>query len=206
MISRRLALVSAALLAATAFAAPASAEPRVGEPAPTFTATDSNGRSVSLGDLKGKTVVLEWTNDECPFVRKHYVGQNMQALQKKWTGKGVVWLTVVSSPPGEQGYADATKANALTAERGASPSAVLLDPAGDLGRNYRAQVTPHMYVVDPKGVLAYMGGIDDKPSTKIDDLKGARNYVDQALAEIETGKPVSTRTARPYGCTVKFTS
>ena len=208
MTTTRRTTISVALLAAAAFAiaAPASAEPRVGEPAPTFTATDSNGKAVSLGELKGKTVVLEWTNDECPFVKKHYVGQNMQALQKKWTGKGVVWLTVASSPPGEQGYVDAAKANKLTADRGAAPSAVLLDPKGDIGRAYKAQVTPHMYVIDGKGTLAYMGGIDDKPSNRIEDLKGAKNFVDTALTEMGEGKAVSVKTARPYGCTVKFTS
>lgn len=210
MISRR---TAATLLAGAAFAGAASPSfaqtqtgPRIGEAAPDFTASDTSGRRISLADFKGKTVVLEWTNDECPFVRKHYVRQNMQALQKKWTGKDVVWLTVISSPPGEQGYADAAKANQLTAERGAAPSAVLLDPTGDVGRAFKAQVTPHMYVVKPDGILAYMGGIDDKPSTKLEDLKGATNYVDNALTELTSGKPVTTTTARPYGCTVKFTS
>lgn len=211
-VTRRDVVAAAVAVAALAKfgAAPAWAEtapaPRIGAPAPAFSAVDSNGRTVSLADLKGKTVVMEWTNDECPFVRKHYTGQSMQALQKKWTAQDVVWLTVVSSPPGEQGYADAAKANALTVERGASPSAVLLDPAGDLGRLYKAQVTPHMYVIGRDGTLAYMGGIDDKPSTKTEDLKGARNFVDAALADISAGRPVATTTARPYGCTVKFTS
>ncbi|WP_375461037.1 redoxin domain-containing protein [uncultured Enterovirga sp.] len=182
------------------------AGPQIGAAAPNFTATDANGRKVSLADYKGKTVVLEWTNDECPFVKKHYSSQNMQALQKKWTGKDVVWLTLISSPPGEQGYADAAKANKLTADRGAAPTAVVLDPAGDVGRTFKAQVTPHMYVVKPNGVLAYMGGIDDKPSSKVEDVKGAKNFVDAALTELSEGKPVSTTTARPYGCTVKFTS
>ena len=184
----------------------ASSAPAVGAPAPDFKATDSNGRTVSLADLRGKTVVLEWTNDECPFVGKHYGGRNMQALQTKWTAKDVVWLTVVSSPPGEQGYADAAKANKLTADRGAAPSAVLLDPAGDLGRLYRAQVTPHMYVIKGDGTLAYMGGIDDKPSTRLEDLKTAKNFVDAALTDLAAGRPVATTTARPYGCTVKFTT
>lgn len=200
-------LACASLVAAATIAgAQGEAGPRVGAPAPSFTSTDSNGRSVSLADMKGKTVVLEWTNDECPFVRKHYMGENMQALQKKWTGKDVVWLTIISSPPGEQGYATAEKANKLTVDRGAAPTAVLLDPKGDVGRAYKAQVTPHMYVIAPDGKLAYMGGIDDKPSAKVEDLKGARNYVDAALTELAAGKPVSTTTARPYGCTVKFSS
>lgn len=210
MITRRTLTV---LLAGTALAGAASlsfaqpaAGPRIGEAAPNFTAVDASGKKVSLADYKGKTVVLEWTNDECPFVRKHYGSQNMQALQKKWTAKDVVWLTVISSPPGEQGYADATKANQLTVERGAAPTAVVLDPSGDVGRTYKAQTTPHMYVVNPNGVLAYMGGIDDKPSNKPEDVKGAKNFVDAALTELADGKPVSVTTARPYGCTVKFTS
>ena len=190
--------------ASTAFAV--AAGPRIGAPAPDFKAVDSNGRGVTLAGLRGSTVVLEWTNDECPFVRKHYGGKSMQALQKKWTDNKIVWLTVISSPPGEQGYADAAKANRLTVERGAAPTAVLLDPEGDLGRLYKAQTTPHMYVFNPEGVMAYMGGIDDKPSTRIDDLKGARNYVDAALSDMAAGRPVAVSTARPYGCTVKFTT
>jgi hypothetical protein len=150
--------------------------------------------------------VLEWTNDGCPFVKKHYNGQAMQALQKKWTEKGVVWLSVVSSPPGEQGHVDGAAANKLTAERGAAPSAVLLDPKGEVGRAFGAQVTPHMYVVKGDGTLAYMGGIDDKPSTRVEDLKSAKNFVDAALTEVTEGKPVSVTTSRPYGCVVKYTS
>lgn len=200
------ALVAGAFLAGHALAVGPAAGPRVGAPAPDFSATDSNGRKLSLSELKGKTVVLEWTNDECPFVRKHYEGQNMQALQKKWTAKDVVWLTVISSPPGEQGYADSAKANKLTSERGAAPTAVLLDPEAEVGRAYKAQVTPHMYIIRGDGVLAYMGGIDDKPSARLEDLKGAKNYVDMALTELAEGKPVSVTTSRPYGCSVKFSS
>ena len=201
-------LFAGTLLAAGALSAGAFAEsgPKVGAPAPSFTATDSNGKQVSLADFKGKTVVLEWTNDGCPFVKKHYGGQAMQGLQKKWTEKGVVWLSVVSSPPGEQGHVDGPAANKLTAERGAAPTAVLLDPKGDVGRAFGAQVTPHMYVVKGDGTLAYMGGIDDKPSTKLEDLKTAKNFVDAALSEVTEGKPVSVTTSRPYGCTVKYTS
>lgn len=201
-----LALALSTGAAFSAFAVTPVSGPRVGAPAPAFTATDSAGKSVSLADLKGKTVVLEWTNDECPFVRKHYGSQSMQSLQKKWTDKGVVWLSVISSIPGEQGYADAAKANKLTADRGAAPSSVLLDPKGDLGRTFGAQVTPHMYVIKGDGTLAYMGGIDDKPSTKQDDLKGAKNFVDAALTEIGEGRTVSVTTSRPYGCTVKYSS
>ena len=211
-ISRRTALAAAivtgaALGAAATFAGaqPASG-PRIGAAAPDFTIVDTNGRKQSLSDYRGKTVVLEWTNDECPFVRKHYSSASMQGLQKKWTGSNVVWLSVISSAPGEQGFVSPEKANQLTVDRGAAPSAVLLDPAGDLGRTYKAQTTPHMYVIKGDGVLAYMGGIDDKPSSQAADLKGAKNFVDAALSEIAAGKDVSVTTSRPYGCTVKFAS
>ena len=182
------------------------AQARIGAPAPAFTLADSNGKTVSLADFKGKTVVLEWTNHDCPYVRKHYGGNNMQALQKKWTAQGVVWLTLISSAPGTEGYVSAAEANKLTAERGAAPSDVLFDPKGDVGRVYGAQVTPHMYVIKGDGTLAYMGGIDDKATTRLEDLKTAKNYVDAALDEIAQGKPVTTTTARPYGCTVKYQS
>lgn len=209
IVTKRSTLAAAAALALLGFGSAALAQgaaPAIGKPAPSFAATDADGRPVSLADYKGKTVVLEWTNDECPFVRKHYGGQNMQALQKKWTAKDVVWLTIISSPPGEQGYADGPKAKKLTADRGAAPTAVVLDPKGDVGRSYKALTTPHMYIVKGDGTLAYMGGIDDKPSTKVEDLKTAKNFVDAALGEIEAGKPVSVPTSRPYGCSVKFSS
>ena len=204
--TRRFTLAFAAAMALSGSAGYAAAQPAIGKPAPDFTAKDADGKSVSLADYKGKTVVLEWTNDECPFVKKHYGGQNMQALQKKWTAKDVVWLTIVSSPPGEQGSADGPRAKRLTADRGAAPTAVVLDPTGDVGRAFKAQVTPHMYIVRGDGTLAYMGGIDDKPSAKTEDLKGAKNFVDAALTEMADGKPVSVQTSRPYGCTVKFSS
>jgi hypothetical protein len=182
------------------------AEARLDAPAPDFTLTDSNGRSVSLADFKGKTVVLEWTNHECPYVRKHYGGNNMQALQKKWTGQGIIWLTLISSQPGAQGFVHGLEANKLTEDRGAAPTAVLLDPKGGVGRTYGAQVTPHMYVISGDGALLYMGGIDDKPTTRLEDLKTAKNFVDAALSEVAQGRPVSVKTARPYGCTIKYAS
>jgi peroxiredoxin len=189
---------------------PGSADPasqaRVGAPAPGFTLKDSNEKTVSLADFKGKTVVLEWTNHDCPYVRKHYGGNAMQSLQKKWTAQGVVWLTLISSQPGSQGFVAPLEANKLTTDRGAAPTAVLFDPKGDVGRSYGAQVTPHMYVITPAGTLAYMGGIDDKPTTRIEDLKGAHNYVDAALTEVLAGKPVTTTTARAYGCSIKYSS
>ena len=187
-------------------ATPALAEPKVGAPAPAFTAVDSNGKTVNLSDYKGKTVVLEWTNDGCPYVRKHYGSGNMQALQKKWTDEGIVWLSVISSPPGEQGFADAARANALTSERKAAPSAVLLDPKQQVAKSYGALVTPHMYIITPEGTLAYAGAIDDKPTARTGDIKGATNYVDNALSELKRGKPVATPTSRAYGCVVKYSS
>lgn len=188
---------------ALAYAAP---QARTGEPAPTFSLTDSNGNAVSLTDFKGKTVVLEWTNHECPYVRKHYGANNMQMLQKKWTAQGVVWLTLISSAPGTQGYVTGEEANKLTAQRAAAPSHVLLDPKGDVGRAYGAQTTPHMYVIKADGTLAYMGGIDDRPTTRLEDLKTAKNFVDAALTELAEGKSVSATSARPYGCSVKYSS
>lgn len=187
-------------------AAPSHAEPKVGSPAPAFSAVSSDGKTVNLADYRGKTVVLEWTNDGCPYVRKHYGTGNMQALQKKWTDQGIVWLSVISSPPGEQGFADGARANALTAERKASPSAVLLDPKQQVARAYGATVTPHMYIIKPDGTLAYAGGIDDKATARPADVKDAKNFVDAALAELKAGKPVSTPATRAYGCTVKYAS
>lgn len=183
-----------------------AAQARIGAPAPSFSLTDSSGKSVSLADFKGKTVVLEWTNHDCPYVRKHYGGNAMQALQKKWTGQGVVWLTLISSEPGSQGFVTAAQANKLTADRGAAPSAVLFDPKGDAGRAYGATVTPHMYVITGNGTLAYMGGIDDKATTRQEDLKTAKPFVDLALGEVTQGKPVSVTTSRAYGCTIKYSS
>jgi hypothetical protein len=194
------------LLAASSRAADTSPQARLGAPAPNFTLVDSNGNSVSLADFKGKTVVLEWTNHECPYVRKHYGGNNMQGLQKKWTALDVVWLTLISSHPGAQGFVHGLEANKLSEERGAAPTAVLLDPQGGVGRSYGAQVTPHMYVITGDGALVYMGGIDDKPTTRLEDLKTAKNFVDAALSEVVAGKAVTVKTSRPYGCTIKYSS
>jgi hypothetical protein len=180
----------------------AIAQALIGAAAPPFTLTDSNGRNLSLADFKGKTVVLEWTSHECPYVGKHYRGNNMQALQRKWTGQGVVWLSVISSAPGQPGYVSPQQANKLTADRGA----VLLDPTGKVGHAYGARTTPHMYVINGEGALVYKGGIDDKPTARLQDLKSARNFVDQALSEISQGNPVSITTSRAYGCSIKYGS
>ena len=195
-------VASAALLAAVAGRASAAAV--VGQPAPAFTATDSNGKGQSLAEYKGKFVVLEWNNNECPFVGKHYGSGNMQSLQKTYTGKGVVWLTINSSAPGKEGNVDAAQANAIVKQRGAAPSAYVLDPKGDIGRAYGAKTTPHMFVIDPQGRIVYAGGIDDKPSTDLADVKTARNYVKDALDEAMAGKPVSVSVSQPYGCAVKY--
>jgi alkyl hydroperoxide reductase subunit AhpC len=179
---------------------------RVGEPAPDFTGTDSHGKTVRLADLKGKFVVLEWHNDGCPYVGKHYGSGNMQRLQREWTGKGVVWLTVISSAEGQQGYVTADQADAYFKGKNGAQTAVLLDPTGTIGRIYDARTTPHMFVIDPKGTLIYNGAIDDKPTTDRADVAGATNYVSAALTEAMSGKPVTRSTSRPYGCSVKYGS
>jgi peroxiredoxin len=200
-IMRRILTASAtafALLATPAFAA------KVGDPAPEITVTDSNGKPVTLSSFKGKTVVLEWTNHECPYVRKHYGSGNMQALQGEATGQGVVWLSVVSSRRGAQGYVSGLEANKLTDDRKAKPTAVLLDGDGKAGRLYGASSTPNMFVIDKDGKLAYAGAIDDKPTSNPADVKGARNFVRDALAAVAAGKAPSPATTRPYGCSVKY--
>jgi len=182
----------------------ATAAPKIGEPAPDFTLNGSDGKSYALSTFRGKYVVLEWTNHECPFVRKHYGSGNMQAQQKELTGKGVAWLSIVSSAPGQQGSVDVAAARELTRSRGAAPTAVLLDPSGEVGHKYDARTTPHMFVVAPDGKLIYMGGIDSIPSSDAEDIAKATPYVKVALAEAMGGKPVSSPSTRPYGCSVKY--
>jgi peroxiredoxin len=187
------------MLVAPAFAAAAG----VGQAAPDFTLTDTAGKPVRLSDFKGKTVVLEWNNPGCPFVRKHYQG-NMQALQKEATGQGVTWLTIISSAPGTQGHVSAGQADELTAQRKAGPTAVLLDPTGTVGQLYGATNTPHMYVIDKAGTLVYAGAIDDRPTSRRSDVQGANNYVRAALQSVAAGQPIKTPITRAYGCTVKY--
>lgn len=182
----------------------AQSGPKLGVAAPEFTARDSTGREVSLSNFKGKIVVLEWTNHDCPYVKKHYGTGNMQALQKEAATQGVVWLTISSSAPGGQGHVNGLEAEKLTADRNASPTAFLLDHEGLIGRRYAATATPHMYVIDKAGVLVYMGAIDDKPTTNRDDVQGARNYVREALASLAAGQPVKTASTRVYGCSIKY--
>jgi peroxiredoxin len=201
---RRTLLVFAAAAALSAGAALAA--PQIGQPAPAFQARDMNGQLVSLDQFKGKTVVLEWTNNGCPYVGKHYNSQNMQTLQKQATAEGVEWLTIVSSAPGMQGYLTGPEAKAWKARVGAHSSDVILDPAGKVGRAYEAKATPHMFIVDKTGKLAYMGGIDDRPYDDPASLKGARNYVRAALDDLKAGRPVAQAVTRPYGCSVKYAS
>ena len=177
---------------------------KVGEAAPAFSANTTTGKGVSLADQRGTIVVLEWTNHDCPYVRKHYESGNMQALQKEITAQGVVWLTLISSSPGTQGYLTPKQADELTSTRKANPTAVLLDPTGAVGRAYGATNTPHMYVIDKAGLLVYAGAIDDRPTTRRSDVQGAHNYVRAALDDISAGRPVQTPVTRAYGCTVKY--
>ena len=193
-------VLASLLLAATA----ASAAVKVGEPAPDFTLAGADGKTYSLGSFKGKYVVLEWTNHECPFVKKHYGSGNMQSQQKELTGKGAVWLSIVSSAEGKQGHVDAAQALELTKRRNAAPTAVLLDPSGEVGHKYDARTTPHMFVVAPDGTLIYMGGIDSIASADADDIAKAIPYVKVALGEAMAGKPVTNASTRPYVCSVNY--
>jgi hypothetical protein len=199
-----IALGAAVLTCTASSGATERAGPRVGMPAPDFVGTDSNGKTVALKELRGRTVVLEWTNHECPFVGKHYRSGNMQALQKDAVGQGVVWLTILSSAPGTQGNVTPAQANELTRSRGAAPTAVILDPSGAIGHAYRARSTPHMFVIDKAGNVAYMGGIDDKPTTDVGDVATAKNYVRLALVAVAAGQPVKDAVTQPYGCSIKY--
>jgi peroxiredoxin len=195
-----LALVAAFSFTVTVLAA------SVGDSAPDFTGTDTHGQTHKLSDYRGKFVVLEWTNNGCPFTQKHYNSGNMQSLQKEWTAKGVVWLTILSSAPGEQGYMTAGDENAYMSKVHADPTAAILDPTGTIGREYSARTTPHMFVIDPSGKLIYAGAIDDHPTPDPEDIKSSKNYVSEALSEAMAGKPVATSSTRPYGCSVKYAS
>jgi peroxiredoxin len=195
-----LAGAAAALMPSLAFAA----SPELGKPAPLFAAVDSNGKAWSLADLKGKVVVIETTNHDCPYVRKHYNARNMQTQQREATAKGVVWLTSASSATGEEGYVTAQQANNLTRKRDAAPAAVLLDPQSKIARAYGATVTPHMYIIDANGILVYKGGIDSIPSSDVSDIPRAKQYVRVGLDEVLTGKSVTDASTRPYGCSLKY--
>lgn len=192
------------LIAGAAFAliaAPAMAKTPTGAQAPDFTVADSNGVTHSLSDFRGKNVVLEWTNHKCPYVVKHYSADNMQATQRFTTGDDTVWLSVISSAPGKQGHVSGVAANALTAERGASPTAVLLDESGDMGRAYDAKTTPHMYIINPAGTLVYQGAIDSNRSSNPATIPGATNYVKAAFEDLNA---IAVNDTQPYGCTIKY--
>ncbi len=203
-VTRRQALTALAASTLIASAPPTRAAVQTGRPAPDFTATDSRDAQHTLAAYRGKTVILEWTNHACPYTAKHYATGNMQALQAAATGAGAVWLSVISSRPGEQGHVEPAEADRLTATRDAKPTAVLLDPKGQLGRLYDARTTPHMFVIDGTGTLVYMGAIDDRPSASPSSVRGARNYVREALDAMAAGRPVAVAATRPYGCSVKY--
>jgi peroxiredoxin len=190
-------------LALIALAIPALAV-APGTPAPDFKGTDSNGVQHSLSDYRGKYVVLEWANKGCPYDQKHYLSGSMENLQKEWTAKGVVWLSVISSAPGQQGYVTPSEENTYLKTMHATPTAALLDPTSTIARLYEAKTTPHIFVIDPTGKLIYQGAIDDKPTTEQQDLKGARNYLNEALTSAMAGNPVPVASTRPYGCSVKY--
>lgn len=175
-----------------------------GRPAPAFSEKDSNGKTFSLSQLKGRYIVLEWLNHDCPFVKKHYNSGNMQKLQRETRKQGVVWFSVNSSAAGKQGYNSPAATNRLTQQKKASPSAVLLDGNGNMGRAYGAKTSPHMIVINPQGVVIYNGAIDDKPTTDVADVKSAKNYVTAALAQARRGQKVSVSRTQPYGCAVKY--
>ena len=191
-------LTAAALVVSTANAAPP------GNIAPAFKENNTAGKEVQLSDFAGKTVILEWTNDGCPFVQKHYNSKNMQATQEAATEDGAIWISVISSKPGSQGYVTAAQADALTSDRGAKPTHVLLDPDGSMGRAYGAKTTPHMYIITPDGKIAYNGAIDSIKSNKVDDVPKATNYVLAGLASLKAGKTPDPALTVPYGCDVKY--
>lgn len=177
---------------------------QTGEAAPNFSLTDTYGDTHSLSNYQGKFVILEWINHDCPFVRKHYVSGNMQSLQRFASENDVVWLSIASSAPGLQGNYPADEWNEMTQDKGANPTAVLLDESGVVGRAYNAKTTPHMYIINPEGTLIYQGAIDDRPSTDPEDIPGSLNYVQKGLKEAFAGKSISEDTTTAYGCSVKY--
>lgn len=182
----------------------ADSRPVVTETAPNFSLTDTNGVLVELNQFKGKPVILEWTNHLCPFVEKHYKSNKMQSLQQKYANDGVVWLTIISSAEGKQGYVSAEQANELTSERNASPTHILLDKDGKVGKLFGAETTPHIFIVDSDSKLIYKGAIDDIRSTDVADIEKAVNYVDQVMSELNAGQPISVQETKAYGCSIKY--
>ena len=194
----------ATLTCALALAAlPAAAVP-VGKPAPDFTLNDVSGKPVKLSDFKGKYVVLEWVNPECPYVQKHYNSGNLPALQKEYGEKNVTWLAINSSNPRAGDYKTPAQMQTWMKQKSGAPGATLMDESGKVGRAYGARTTPHMYIIDPKGQTIYAGAIDDRPTANPADVKSAKNFVRAAMGEALSGKPVSAASTTPYGCTVKY--
>ncbi|MGE0597090.1 MAG: redoxin domain-containing protein [Hyphomonadaceae bacterium] len=210
MISRRTMLLGAVAVVGLAgaayygFSQPAEAAVETGAAAPDFSVQDANGQTRTLSEFAGRTVVLEWTNDGCPYVRKFYDAGAMQTLQREAAADGVVWLQVISSAPGEQGHHDGAGARARVEQDNAAPAATLLDPTGVMGRAYGARNTPHMYVINAEGQLVYQGAIDDRPTARPSSLEGATNYVELALADLAAGRPVGISETTAYGCSVKY--
>jgi len=193
------------ILIALGLAAAACADgPAPGKPAPDFTGRLTNGETVTLSDLRGKPVMLEWTNHDCPYVRKHYGSGNMQRTQRALTEGGVTWISIISSAPGKQGYVSAAEADQLSQSRGTYNDMLILDPSGEIGRLYGAKTTPQMFLIDAEGILQYMGAIDDRPSARSSSLEGATNYALQAWAQLKAGNEVSPDSTQPYGCSVKY--
>ena len=198
---------AAAAITALSIAAPASAKIATGSNVADMTVTDSNGAVHNLSDFAGKKVILEWTNADCPYVKKHYSTDNMQKTQKLTTADSeTVWLSIISSAPGKQGYVDGATANSLTDSRGAAPTAVVLDPAGEAGRSFDAKTTPHMFIIDEAQTLVYQGAIDDNRSANPATVEGAKNYVVAALEDLSAGRAVAEAETAPYGCSVKYGS
>lgn len=195
-----------AAVAALGFALPASAKIANGTKVPDMQVVDSNGTTHNLSDFSGKNVVLEWTNEGCPYVKKHYGAGNMQALQREAAEDGAVWLSVISSAPGKQGHATGEQANAIVAKYDAAPTAVILDETGVKGKAFSARTTPHMYIIDADQTLVYQGAIDSNRSANPDTIPGATNYVREALAAIKAGTPILEAETAPYGCSVKYGS
>lgn len=197
-------LLLAAVSSLAALVATSAQAATVGQPAPDFTLTDTNGVTHTLSQYRGQTVVLEWINHGCPFVVKHYASGNMQRLQREAAADGVVWLSICSSAPGQQGHMSKAEWNKTNAEKNVAAAAVLIDEPGTVGRLYGAVTTPHMFIIDADGILVYNGAIDSNPSANPRTIEGAENYVASALAAIKAGQPIATPVTRPYGCTVKY--
>ncbi len=197
-------LIFALIIAMGVSAASFADGPVPGKPAPDFTGTLTSGESITLSELKGKPVMLEWTNHECPYVRKHYSSGNMQRTQRALTEEGVTWISIISSAPGKQGFVDADEAERLSVSRGTYNDMLVLDPKGEIGRLYGAKTTPQMFLIDAAGILQYMGAIDDRPSSRASSLDEATNYALQAWMQLKAGEAVTPNSTKPYGCSVKY--